>query len=171
MELLDLWLTPVCLSHSMSKQVLMALSSDIPDVDVWNPTTSHQFCFYHHVRSHHRLGLKYNNVWVDLCLSTFALQSIFPIVVRVIILIHKTDCITSSVQHVPVASCLTQGKFSIIVSHKDLYSLTPLQKLNFISHYSPLYLLYYNHTRLQIFPYIHHACFNIKLHACCPPLL
>lgn len=49
------------------------------------------------------LDLKYNTLLVDLSSSIFPLQSIIPLVVRVIISIHMTDHVTSSVQHVPGA--------------------------------------------------------------------
>lgn len=49
--------------------------------------------------------------WTWFC---FIVQSISPKVVKRIILIHKTNHVTSSVQHVPEVSCLTQETFTVI---------------------------------------------------------
>lgn len=69
---------------------------------------------------------KPSSFWIWFC---FIVQSISPKVVKRITLIHKTNHVTSSVQHVPEVSSLTQETFTvIIIPYKDLCALTHLHR-------------------------------------------
>lgn len=94
----------------------------------------------------------YNSLLVGLPSSTFALQSIFSHsevrLIKLISLIHKVD----QVQYTPMASCLTQEKFTVTVkAYKDLYDLYSLHQPNIIFYCSASDSLYVTHTSFQMF--------------------